>query len=95
MRIVVASLIVTAMLASPARAQDAAEKASATIARRCSTCHAVSLVYGARHSEMEWRQVLNRMTNRGVQLGPEERADLLKFLMSRSASSAKGATSTR
>jgi hypothetical protein len=97
MRIFAASLIMSGMIVAPARAQDAgsAEKASATIGHRCSSCHASSVVYGARHSETEWRQVLNRMVARGVQLGPEERVDLLKFLASRSAASGKGGASSR
>ena len=97
MRIFAASLIISGMILSPARAQDtgSAENASVTIAHRCSSCHASSVVYGARHSETEWRQVLNRMAARGVQLGPEERVGLLKFLTGRSAASGKGGASSR
>ncbi len=53
---------------------------AALLQERCSVCHSLDRVRGARKGREAWEQTVDRMIRRGAQLNEEERAVLIAYL---------------
>ncbi len=50
------------------------------VAERCTACHSISRVEGARFSATEWKTVVDTMIAKGAQLTPDEESIVVKYL---------------
>jgi cytochrome c5 len=50
------------------------------LSRTCVRCHSLSLVTGARKSEVDWETTVARMTSFGAKLSPTDRQTLIQYL---------------
>lgn len=51
------------------------------VERKCSNCHASSVVYAKKRTAVEWRGVVHGMKVRGLKVTPEEETAILEALM--------------
>jgi hypothetical protein len=69
--------------ASPAFAQTPLlpdGPAKHTIETACATCHALSRVTGAGHTQADWEAVVNKMINAGAQVSPADVPAMVDYL---------------
>jgi len=50
------------------------------IEKKCSTCHSTVTVYGAKKSEEEWTNTVDRMISYGAKLSGNDREAIIHYL---------------
>ncbi len=53
---------------------------AALVQERCTACHPISRVEGARFSAADWKTVVDTMIARGAQLSPQEEIAVVSYL---------------
>ncbi len=60
-------------------AQDLAQN-NLILQNHCTTCHGLDKVTEKRRQASEWKAVLERMINYGLEIGPEDEMSILDYL---------------
>jgi hypothetical protein len=64
----------------PATEGASAIDAAALLEARCTNCHSLSRVTGARYTQEQWQQVVTSMIKRGAVLNSQEETALVAYL---------------
>jgi cytochrome c5 len=87
MTLVQLTLAVTAasialLQAQPAKSQGLPEgEGKEIIERSCTSCHDIALVTAERHSEQQWKDLVDDMVRRGAEATDSERKVILTYLV--------------
>ncbi len=55
--------------------------AATLVQERCTVCHSLDRIQGARYSAAEWKVVVDRMISHGAQLTPQEETIVVDWLV--------------
>lgn len=80
-------LIATALFAagcSPgAQTPESAKTGEALVASRCTQCHSLDRIDGARYDAQQWASVIDRMQRNGLVVSADERQLIIDYLSNR------------
>jgi hypothetical protein len=65
---------------APPTATPTAHPGERLVASRCSTCHTLETVKGAKYSSASWATVVERMVGKGAQLDQTQQAQVVEYL---------------
>lgn len=59
------------------------DQAKALIAEKCSACHSTDRVFQADYDEEGWANVIDNMVDKGADVSPEEKDQMVEWLAAR------------
>ena len=54
------------------------------VEEKCTICHSIGQINKAKKNNIEWRQTVDRMIRKGLQINEEERKTIIEYLLSKS-----------
>ena len=73
----ISGIFLLTVVTTPLFAKTAAKQ---LVDNECSKCHGIKIVYNTNKNSAEWKKTLDVMIQKGANIKPEEKDDVIKYL---------------